>query len=191
VLPSSIDTTGPDNDRAAGVFIGLGSNLGFRSTSPREILLQAIATISQGGDKIIATSSFWLSDAWPIGSQAPRFVNLVCQIEPYDCSPIDLLNRLHTIEAKFGRQRDPHSRWSARTLDLDLLDYNALIMKNCSFVTLPHERIALRDFVLLPLLEICAHWCHPETGIMGRQSLSILQTSGQTNNCRLYEPSGN
>jgi 2-amino-4-hydroxy-6-hydroxymethyldihydropteridine diphosphokinase len=183
MLPSTISKQGPHNVHDAGVYIGLGSNLGFNTTSPRQLLMQAILTLKENGDIIDAVSSFWVSDAWPPGSAAPNFVNAVCRIQPFDESPIELLKRLHAIEAKFGRQRDQHSRWSARTLDLDLLDYNAKIIENCCFLVLPHRRIAERDFVLHPLLELSPNWVHPITGIAGQESLTKLQESGQTNGC--------
>ncbi len=185
MLPSSISKQGQLTLPAAGVYIGLGSNLGFGDMLPREILTQALATIGRGGDKIIAASSFWVSNAWPPESLGPEFVNLVCQIQPFDNVPRNLLERLHAIEAKFGRHRDTNDRWLARSLDLDLLDYNGQITKNCSFVTLPHERLAERDFVLRPLLELNSDWTHPVTSISAWQSLAALETSGLTNGCHL------
>jgi 2-amino-4-hydroxy-6-hydroxymethyldihydropteridine diphosphokinase len=189
MLPSSISDQGRLTAPYAGVFIGLGSNLGFDTSSPRVLLLHAVETLQENGDRVDSLSSLWVSDAWPAGTGAPKFINAVCRVQPYDESPIELLKRLHAIEAKFGRQRDPHSRWSARSLDLDLLDYNGLTLKNNSFVTLPHPRIVERDFVLKPLLQICPNWCHPVTGVLGRQALAQLEASGATNNCHLADES--
>ena len=146
-----------------------------------------MATLGQEGDNILATSSFWVSDAWPASSGAPSFVNAVCQIQPFDYNPVELLKRMHAIEAKFGRQRDQTLCWPARSLDLDLLDYNGKISKNDSFLRLPHDRLSERDFVLLPLSEVSPNWVHPENGQSVRDLLRSLSSSGATNNCRLLE----
>jgi 2-amino-4-hydroxy-6-hydroxymethyldihydropteridine diphosphokinase len=100
---------------------------------------------------------------------------------------MSLLERLHKIEAEFGRQRDPQNRWAERTMDLDLLDYNGLVTKNDSFLTLPHPRIAERDFVLLPLMEVCPNWVHPITGIEGGILLRAIKNRDSNNNCRRFE----
>jgi 2-amino-4-hydroxy-6-hydroxymethyldihydropteridine diphosphokinase len=173
----------PKYDPSSAVFISLGSNQSYRSLSSVAILNSAIERLEFGGDTILATSSFWKSDAWPAGTGAPDFVNAVCQIHPADNDPALLLSRLHSIEAKFGRQRDPLNRWSKRTLDLDLLDYNGLISENNSFPILPHPRIAVRDFVLLPLMEVSSCWVHPVTRQNGALLLGELQQGGFGNNC--------
>jgi 2-amino-4-hydroxy-6-hydroxymethyldihydropteridine diphosphokinase len=182
-VPSLICSNKPEYDPSLGVFISLGSNQNYREMSSRALLLGAIETLRDGGDLIVARSSFWQSDAWPAGTGAPDFINAVCRVQPYDDDPAQLLSRLHAIEAKFGRQRDPQNRWSSRTLDLDLLDYNGLISENNSFPTLPHPRIAERDFVLKPLLEVSSNWVHPVTKKMGQSLLFELEQGETTNNC--------
>jgi 2-amino-4-hydroxy-6-hydroxymethyldihydropteridine diphosphokinase len=181
--PSTISLNRLNSDPEAGVYISLGSNLGFDGLSPQATLLAAIDTIGYRGDKIVAVSSFWLSDAWPAGAGAPNFVNAVCRVRPLDNDPAFLLERLHEIEAKFGRRRDHLNRWSPRTLDLDLIDYNGLVSKNSSFLLLPHPRIEDRDFVLKPLLELSPNWVHPITQRRGRFSLDALENANRTNNC--------
>jgi 2-amino-4-hydroxy-6-hydroxymethyldihydropteridine diphosphokinase len=151
--------------------------------SSRALLSSAIEKIEFGGDQVIATSSFWQSDAWPIGTDAPVYINAVCQIKPFDNDPALLLQRLHEIEAKFGRLRDPHNRWSSRTLDLDLLDYNGIVSQNSSFPCLPHPRIAQRDFVLIPIIEVSPNWVHPITKMRASFLLSELVESNNLSNC--------
>jgi 2-amino-4-hydroxy-6-hydroxymethyldihydropteridine diphosphokinase len=180
---STISQFEPIADPLAGVLISLGSNLDYGDRAPRAVLADALDCLEAQGDHVIALSSFWISDAWPPNSGAPRFTNAVCRLNPKDDDPALLLSRLHTIEAEFGRTRSHRNRWSARTLDLDLLDYNGLISKNYSFPTLPHPRIAERDFVLRPLLEVMPNWVHPITGESGTHLLENLVKSGQLNNC--------
>jgi 2-amino-4-hydroxy-6-hydroxymethyldihydropteridine diphosphokinase len=181
--PSIISPSEPKWDPSDGVYISLGSNLDFCGLSSHALLQRAIDRIEIGGDVILATSSFWVSDAWPAQTGAPKFINSVCRVQPLDHDPAMLLARLHQIEAEFGRRRDQHNRWSERTLDLDLLDYNGLVWENNSFVILPHPRIEGRDFVLEPLLEVCVNWVHPITREKGWILLDRLKKAQKTNNC--------
>jgi 2-amino-4-hydroxy-6-hydroxymethyldihydropteridine diphosphokinase len=182
-VPSKISRLGSKNNLELGVYISLGSNLSFGGQSSRTLISAAFEHLEGRGDKIIAASSLWKSDAWPKSHGSPDFVNAVCRVDPFDSDPAHLLARLHNIEDHFGRVRDPHKRWSSRTLDLDVLDYNGLISKNYSLLTLPHPRIASRDFVLLPLLEICPSWRHPITLKNGQILLDELVFANQTHNC--------
>lgn len=186
-IPSLISQNEPKYDVALGVYISLGSNQSYNNMPSKTLLLNALESLAIGGDQINSTSSFWVSDAWPKENGAPQYINAVCCISPYDTEPAQLMQRLHDIEAKFGRVRDVHNRWLSRTLDLDLLDYNGLISKNHSFPVLPHPRIADRDFVLKPLLEISSHWCHPVTGTHANVLLDNLVSSGNTHNCKLLD----
>jgi 2-amino-4-hydroxy-6-hydroxymethyldihydropteridine diphosphokinase len=183
-VPSIISRLRSETDLEPGVFISLGSNLSFGGYSSQTLISAALNRLELGGDKVIATSSLWKSDAWPKGQGAPDFINAVCRIYPFDRDPERLLRRLHVIEDHFGRVRDPHNRWPARTLDLDLLDYNGLISEKHSFYTLPHPRIASRDFVLLPLLEVSPYWKHPITSKDGQILLNELIVTNQTHNCQ-------
>ncbi len=173
----------PRSDVSTGVYVGLGSNLAFENAEPSTLLKRAMERLEEGGDKIIATSSLWVSDAWPAGAGAPKFINAVCRVKPHCNDTSRLMRRLHDIEAEFGRLRDQHNQWSPRTLDLDLLDYNGFVTKKCSFPTLPHPKMAERDFVLLPLMELSLNWVHPITQKSAQNLLEKLKTSGLTNNC--------
>jgi len=150
---------------------------------PRAILLEALELLSQTGDRVTHLSSFWSSKAWPSQSGKPDYINAVCRLEPPDRDPLALLQRCQQIEARMNRTRSPDDRWANRTLDLDIIDYNGIVSVNSSVITLPHARIAERDFVLLPLLEIAPHWCHPITGISGQALLRALQESENLNDC--------
>jgi 2-amino-4-hydroxy-6-hydroxymethyldihydropteridine diphosphokinase len=81
--------------------------------------------------------------------------------------PLDLLSFLHSIEAEFGRVRQ--EIWGARTLDLDLLLYDDLII-DLPTLQVPHPRMIERAFVLVPLSEIAPDAIEPRSG----QSIAIL-----------------
>jgi 2-amino-4-hydroxy-6-hydroxymethyldihydropteridine diphosphokinase len=85
-------------------------------------------------------------------------------------APIALLALLHSVEAEFGRQRVLPN--APRTLDLDLLDYDGLVMEGG--ITLPHPRMSVRGFVLAPLAEIAPGWRHPVTGLGAAELLAGL-----------------
>jgi 2-amino-4-hydroxy-6-hydroxymethyldihydropteridine diphosphokinase len=141
--------------------------------------------LEEQGAKIIARSSFWTSKAWPPDTPAPDYTNAVCQIEPQDNDPSALLRLLHSIEAKLGRKRHQTVRWSSRTLDLDLLDFNMEIAVNEELLILPHPRIGERDFVLQPLLEICPDWVRATDGISGAELLADIQRAGMASATKL------
>jgi len=77
-------------------------------------------------------------------------------------APAALLELLHRVERRFGRER--RDRNEPRVLDLDLLDYDGLVEQGGATV-LPHPRLHERAFVLLPLRDVAPHWRHP---ILGR-----------------------
>jgi 2-amino-4-hydroxy-6-hydroxymethyldihydropteridine diphosphokinase len=76
-------------------------------------------------------------------------------------TPIALMQTLLSIENHFGRVR--RERWGARTLDLDLLLFDDMIM-NSPDLTIPHPRMCDRAFVLIPLSEIAPDWPEPISG---------------------------
>ena len=81
------------------------------------------------------------------GVEQPDFINGVVEIQTL-LSPEELLNLLHRIENKHGRTRE--LRWGPRTLDLDILFYDDLVLDS-SDLTIPHRDLQNRDFVLVPL----------------------------------------
>ena len=140
------------------ILIALGSNLPFAGKQPSEVVAAAFAALERDGIAIEARSRLYLTAAWPDPAQ-PRYVNAVARVRTA-IDPASLMERLHRIEAEFGRVRGAPN--AARTLDLDLIDYDGRIMKGS--LTLPHPRLASRAFVLKPLAEVAPDWTHPETG---------------------------
>jgi 2-amino-4-hydroxy-6-hydroxymethyldihydropteridine diphosphokinase len=137
--------------------IAFGSNLGDRHAH----LLAARGELCTPPEiSCVAVSSLYESE--PYGGPAGQglYLNAVVEIAT-TLDPAALLQVLHTIESRHGRLR--RERWSERTLDLDLLFYNDLILQTES-LTLPHPRLHERAFVLLPCAEIAPTQLHPLYG---------------------------
>lgn len=127
-------------------YIALGSNL----CNPLSQVKQAISALKNiPKTTVMQCSSFYQTT--PIGyDNQPNFINAVAEVHT-ELTPEELLTTLLAIEQTFGRERPfPNA---PRILDLDLLLYDNVIQKT-NFLTLPHPRMHLRGFVLLPLAEI-------------------------------------
>lgn len=138
-------------------YIALGSNQGDREL----YLLRAIAETGRlQGCRVTAISPFY--ETSPVGNlQQPNFYNAVIKVET-TLEPLQLLDSLLRIETeKFGRVRT--TRWGARTMDLDLLLFDDLLL-NSERLTLPHPRLHERRFVLQPLNDIAPAVMHPLLG---------------------------
>jgi 2-amino-4-hydroxy-6-hydroxymethyldihydropteridine diphosphokinase len=135
--------------------IGLGSNLG----DSRSILIGAIDRLQMHPQiDLLAVSSWYLTA--PIGPPQTDYINGCATIKT-SLAPLDLLNTLHSIESEFGRVRQ--EIWGARTLDLDLLLYDNLII-DLPNLQIPHPRMLERAFVLVPLAEIAPDSIEPKSG---------------------------
>lgn len=152
------------------VAIALGSNLG-----------QSLATLQAAWLDIqsrpclvpVALSSPYRSE--PVGMDSANwFVNAAALIRT-PLPPHDLLYLLQSIEQKFGRERnDTLHRYLDRTLDLDLLLYDDLVLCDGN-LSIPHPRMSDRLFVLAPLAEIAGERFHPEQRQMIATLLAKLQ----------------
>lgn len=140
------------NSTAHTVLLSIGSNLGDRLL----YLHESLQYMEQHeGITLEAISSVYETD--PVGLlDQPIFFNIVVRV----CTtlePLDLLHFCQQTENHFERDRTVH--WGPRTLDIDLLTYDQIIM-NTPELTLPHPRMNEREFVQIPLKEL-------ETGVAG------------------------
>jgi len=128
--------------------IALGSNLGDRVS-----YLQF--AIDRLGDSVVAQSEVFETD--PVGGPLDQgaYLNMVVVIET-ELDPYALLRWLHRIEADAGRERTVH--WGPRTLDLDLLFFDDVVIEGGN-VSIPHPRYAERRFVLAPLSQVRPEKC--------------------------------
>jgi len=135
-------------------FIALGGNLG----AVEQTFEKALGRLADApGCALLATSRFHRTA--PVGSNAgPEFLNAAAGLDA-ELPPLELLELLQSIERDLGRIRE--TRWGPRTLDLDLLFYGSEVIHSASLV-IPHPAVWYRRFVLDPLVEIAAHFIHPE-----------------------------
>ena len=128
------------------VYIGLGSNL----KGPKEQIEEALGALSEAKETaLLSVSSFYQSKPL-LDMPGPNYLNVVCKIET-DLSALDLLNFCQEIEDNQRRVR--RVKWGSRTIDLDMLLYGDQILAT-KRLTIPHQEMINRAFVLLPLFEI-------------------------------------
>ena len=145
----------------AHAFVGLGSNLGERTHTLR----RAVRALNRvPGCTVLRVSRLYASA--PLGGlRQPWYLNAVA-IMTTSFAPHRLLVELLAIEQAMGRQRS--MRWASRTLDLDLLLFDDLVLDSPE-LRLPHPGMAQRSFVLQPLMELT-----PQLMIPGLGAVSTL-----------------
>ena len=127
-------------------YLGLGANLGERAKNLR-VAIEYIKKIH--GVEVLRVSSFYETAAWGVTNQ-PNFINAAVKISAV-IKPLQLLDELQKIEIELGRVRKEH--WGARTIDIDILLIDGVEI-NSERLTVPHQFLYERDFVLVPLSEI-------------------------------------
>ena len=134
------------------VFLHTGSNQGNREINLRK----ALEFISSEIGDIIMSSSIYETEAWGVKAQ-PDFYNQVIHLNT-KLNPIELLNRLQSIEKKIGKPKA--YKWGPRQIDIDILLFDQEII-NSDILVIPHPQMAKRNFVLIPLVEIAGELIHP------------------------------
>ncbi|MFN2120114.1 MAG: 2-amino-4-hydroxy-6-hydroxymethyldihydropteridine diphosphokinase [Anaerolineales bacterium] len=150
------------------VFLSLGSNLGDRRVNLRE-------AIRRLGPEVIVTMESPVYETPPWGEEdQPTFLNMAVKADT-DLLPMDLRNHVKHIEADMGRK--PSYRWGPRSIDIDILLYDELMMETPK-LTIPHPRMHERGFVLVPLDAIAGEVRHPVLGVSIHELLQSVDTSG-------------
>ena len=155
-------------------YLGLGANLGDRAASLRAAV--------EALDKFNGISVDWVKglapvyETGPVGGRPdqPMYLNTALRITT-TLDPYALLQVALSIENDLGRVRG--ERWSARTIDIDILLYGQLTLDD-ERLTIPHPRLSERRFVLAPLSDIASDLTHPGLGLSIQELARALEVNG-------------
>ena len=147
------------------IYLAFGSNLKSKFGCSTFVINKAYRELEKSGIRILSKSSFYKSKAYP-NPKDPEFVNSVI-LANSEIHVTKLLNIILKIEKKFGRVRSQKN--APRTIDIDIIDFRS---KNISIsnknvnLTIPHNSLENRLFVLVPMSEISPYWKNPRTGVI-------------------------
>lgn len=145
---SRVSPGGLGEQSGVRAFLGLGSNVGDRV----ETLHSAVYALDDAaGVVVVDVSGVYETEPWGPVEQDP-FLNCVVRVRT-DLDPHALLEECQLTEEAFGRDRADERRWGPRTLDVDVLLYDAREIDTPG-LAVPHPRLPERAFVLIPLLEV-------------------------------------
>lgn len=146
-------------------YVLFGSNMGDKEN----IFAEACLLINNRCGAITAVSSSYESEPW--GFEASEwFLNRLIVVDT-DLNPEAMLRELLAIEAELGRVRHPEKEgYTSRTADLDILYYGQRVIVTPT-LTVPHPRLHLRRFALMPLCEVAPELMHPVFQVTQRELL--------------------
>lgn len=134
-------------------YIGIGSNIGDRLG----YIQQSVTMLSSyEGVELLESSGFYETEPYGFKDQN-WFVNAIVKIRT-TLSPVDLLHACQCVEEKLGRVRE--KKWGPRTIDLDILFYDDLVM-DTDILTIPHPGMSERAYCIVPMLELDEDFIHP------------------------------
>jgi 2-amino-4-hydroxy-6-hydroxymethyldihydropteridine diphosphokinase len=136
------------------VVILLGSNI----TPRKQFLQEAEKLLINDLGKLYKASSVYESEPWGFDSNQ-AFLNKILVFET-DAGPKQILDICQKTENVLGRKRKRGNGYASRTIDVDILYVDDLVMKTTE-LTIPHPRLSERKFTLLPLVEIMPDFIHP------------------------------
>ena len=159
-------------------YVSLGSNLGDRAG----FLLLAVRGMLAAGLDVIRLSSIY--ETQPVEyTEQPMFLNLVAELLGSTLpTPEQTLARLLRVEFALGRTRN--IRLGPRTIDLDLLLFKDE-ERDTEFLCLPHPRLQLRRFVLVPLNELVPNLVHP---VLQQTMSELLENCEDESSVKRFNP---
>jgi 2-amino-4-hydroxy-6-hydroxymethyldihydropteridine diphosphokinase len=158
------------------VYLSIGSNLGNRYLN----LQKAVLALAKKVGAILQTSSIYENGA--VGFDGEDFLN-ACLLLETTLSPTEVLAKLKQIESNFGRKKDSKQGYASRSIDLDILYFDDLIL-NGAGLSIPHPRMIERNFVLKPLADIAPQFYHP---IYKKDTRNLLQECKDKNKLKRTE----
>jgi 2-amino-4-hydroxy-6-hydroxymethyldihydropteridine diphosphokinase len=139
------------------IVVGLGGNVGDRLGQLRS----AVRDLASQHD---VRARSWVYETAPVGPPQPDYLNAAVRLRA-DGTVEALLASLLEIERRGGRVRTPDTRWGPRTIDLDLLWVDGLVLATPS-LTVPHPHLLERAFALRPLHDVAPNAIDPRTGAL-------------------------
>ena len=148
-------------------YLCLGGNIGDR----QKALELANAKINQIIGEVSLKSPIYETEAWGADNQQ-AYLNQCIEVKT-ELMPNELILSLLSIEKELGRERSNSLTYQSRTIDIDILLYNNQVIET-EELTVPHPRLHLRKFVLIPLNAIAPNYLHP---IFNKTIFSLLNES--------------
>ncbi len=157
----------PNRTDRAFAFFSLGSNLGDRTGNLKE----ARRLMEERMGRIERASKVYESSPWGFASDHP-FCN-ICLLVRTVLTPPDLMRKAWQVEKEMGRVSEKGG-YADRIIDIDLLLFDDMVMDLPGLV-LPHPRMEMRKFVMVPLSEIAPDHIHPVSGLTMAEILNRCQ----------------
>lgn len=158
-------------------YVGLGSNLGDRAGN----LLLAVRALTEACFVLNKLSAVYETE--PVGVEGhDPYLNMVAEVCTSGVTPQQMMARLLRIEYILGR-RDRFGK-KPRTVDLDLLMFGDQTVEN-ELVTVPHPRMHLRRFVLVPFAEVAPHAVHP---LLKKEIVQLLAETDDASSVARWRP---
>ncbi|MGN1246042.1 MAG: 2-amino-4-hydroxy-6-hydroxymethyldihydropteridine diphosphokinase [Muribaculaceae bacterium] len=152
-------------------YLNIGANLGDRSGN----IARAVAEIEARlcGDEVVQSAPFE-SEPWGFESEH-RFLNVGLALNSA-MPPQEALREVHAIEEAMGSasHRNADGTYADRIVDIDVIAIDEQVIAT-AMLTVPHPRMAQREFVLVPMAEIAPEWRHPVVGLTARDMLAALR----------------
>lgn len=156
------------------VFLSLGSNRGERMI----LIEESVKIIFERIGTILHRSSLYETAPWGFEDEIP-FLNQVVEVATM-MFPHDILREIGRIELLMGRERSVEQGYQPRTLDIDILFYDDIIIHSRELI-IPHIHLHERKFVLLPLCEIAPEFIHP---VMHKTVRELMSECTDKTECR-------
>jgi len=158
-------------------YLCLGGNIGDRELALHTALLK----IKENVGEIIALSNIFETEAWGVDNQQ-AYLNQCIHIKT-NLSANDLIDTLLEVEKNLGRKRTISETYEPRTIDIDILFYNNEVIESPKLIV-PHPRLHLRKFVLIPLNEIAPNYLHP---ILNKTIFNLLSNCEDSSEVKSYK----
>lgn len=181
------------HDQRHLALLAFGANLPSPVGQPLATIVAARDALAKAGMEIVAFSPPYctVAETLPDSDPVPDFINAAA-VMVTDLAPDALLGLFQRIERHFGRTEG--ARWSARSLDIDLLAWDNAILPSVALwhdiagsedpaailpePVVPHPRLHRRGFVLAPLKDVAPEWMHPVLGQSAMQMYDALAAQG-------------